>query len=282
MAENPSSDDWASARGEKWLAQLAGMEAMLAPVDEPLIRVLRLEAPLRIADVACGGGGTTLTIAQRAPQGSAVHGFDISPALIEHARTRVDPDADPISFACRNVATEPPPEPPYARLSSRFGVMFFDDPAAAFGNLTRWLAPRGRFAFAVWGHPAENPWASSLRQTLAEVIDLPHPDPEAPGPFRYAGADRLLELLDAAGFVELEVEDWRGALAIGGGLPASQAAELALAAFGVAEHLADADDAAREDVRRRLTARYTQHLRDGAVYLDAHVHLCTGARPGPA
>jgi SAM-dependent methyltransferase len=65
-------------------------------------------------------------------------------------------------------------EEPYDQLVSRFGIMFFDDPLAAFANLTRWLAPGGRFAFTVWCHPAENPWMTSVRQ-VAEIIDLPLP-----------------------------------------------------------------------------------------------------------
>jgi SAM-dependent methyltransferase len=98
--------------------------------------------------------------------------------------------------------------------------MFFDDPPAAFASLVRWLVPSGRFTFAVWGHPAENPWMTSVREVAAEVIDVPQPDPEAPGLFRYAEADKLLTLLDRAGFGELDMADWRGALLIGGGLRA--------------------------------------------------------------
>jgi SAM-dependent methyltransferase len=109
--------------------------------------------------------------------------------------------------------------------------MFFDDPPAAFVNLARWLAPVGRFAFAVWGRPAENPWMTSVRQAVAEIIDMPPPEPEAPGPFRYAEADKLLTLLNRAGFGELDVSDWRGALPIGGGLPAAEAASFALASL---------------------------------------------------
>lgn len=70
------------------------------------------------------------------------------------------------------------------RLVSRFGIMFFDDALAAFSNLVRWLAFGGRFAFAVWGHPAENPWMTTVRQVVAEIVDLPKPAAEAPGPFR--------------------------------------------------------------------------------------------------
>ncbi|MBA3539940.1 MAG: class I SAM-dependent methyltransferase [Deltaproteobacteria bacterium] len=279
-AEPTASSSWAASRGERWRDHVVRMEAMLGPVDEPLIGALQLAAPCRIADLGCGGGGTTLELLRRAPPGSVVHGFDISPALVEAARARVPPDAPGIAFAVADVAAVPPPAAPYDRLTSRFGVMFYDDPAAAFAKLAHWLTPGGRFAFAVWGRPADNPWHTMLREVVAEIIAVPPPDPDAPGPFRYADADRLLALLDRSALGELAVRDWRGALQIGGGLPAAEAAQFALAAFSVAELLAEAGAAAFDAVRRALTARFAQHEADGVVRLDACVHIVTGARPG--
>jgi SAM-dependent methyltransferase len=281
MNENPRATEWAAARGEKWRAQLAGMEAMLTPVDEPLIRALNLDAPCRIVDIGCGGGGTTLEILRRAPAGSVVHGFDLSGALIEVARTRKPSDERAIVFEIADMATASAPEEPYDRLLSRFGIMFFDDPPAAFANLVRWLAPGGRFAFAVWGPTADNPWMTSVRQVVAEIIDLPPPDPEAPGPFRYAKADKLLTLLDRAGFGEFNVRDWRGVLPIGGGLPAAEAANFAIASFAsFGELLAEAGNEAVDAARRSLTARLLRHQQDGAVRMDACIHIVTGRRLG--
>ncbi len=276
MKENPAASDWAAARGEKWLAQLDGMEAMLTPVDEPLLAALQLDAPLRIADIGCGGGGTTRAILRLAQAGSAMHGFDISPALIEAARARAT-DAGAIAFTLADVGTAPAPEEPYDRLVSRFGIMFYGDPPAAFARLARWLRPGGRFAFAVWGPPFDNPWMSSLREVAAEVIDVPPPDPDAPGPFRYAGADKLLGLLGGAGFGDLDMRDWRGTLPIGGGLPPGEAADFALRSFSVGELLADAGDAPLAAVRQSLTARFSRHLEAGVVRMGARVHIVTGA-----
>jgi SAM-dependent methyltransferase len=281
MNENPAASDWAAARGEKWRAQLAGMEAMLTPVDEPLIRALHLHVPYRIADIGCGGGGTTLEILRRAPAGSVVHGFDISPALIDLARSRKQSDERAIAFEIADMATATAPEEPYDRLASRFGIMFFDDPPADFANLVRWLAPGGRFAFAVWGRLAENPWMTTVREVAAEIIDMPPPEPEAPGPFRYAEADKLLALLKRAGFGELEVGDWRRALPIGGGLLAAEAANFALASFSsFGELLAEAGDEALKDARQSLTERFSRHQREGIVRMDACVHIFTGTRLG--
>ncbi|MGB3969511.1 MAG: class I SAM-dependent methyltransferase, partial [Planctomycetota bacterium] len=199
MTENPSAADWASARGDKWLAHLAGMEATLQPVDAPLLRALRLDAPCRIADLGCGGGRTTRELLRRAPAGSSVHGFDISPALVAVARAADASSA--IRFDTADVATAV--HGPFDRLASRFGVMFFDDPPAAFANLRRWLASGGRFAFAVWGPTGDNPWMTTVRDTVAGFVDVPPPDPDAPGPFRYAKVDTLLGHLRHAGFADL-------------------------------------------------------------------------------
>ena len=273
-----AGSDWVAARGEKWRAQLSGMEAMLAPVDEPLIRALHLDAPCRIADLGCGGGGTALEILRQAPGGSVVHGFDISPALVELARERTRPDERHVAFEIADVATAKP-EKPYDRLVSRFGVMFFDDPRDAFANLVRWLAPGGPFAFAVWGRPSDNPWMTSVREVVADIIDMPPPDPGAPGPFRYGEADDLLALLEQAGSGELDSSSWRGALPIGGGLPAAEAAHFALASFSsFGELLAKAGDDALNEARRSLTARFSRHEQDNAVRMDACVHIVTGTR----
>ena len=282
MNQNPTATDWTGARGEKWRAQSAGMEATLTPIDEPLIRALNLDAPCSIADIGCGGGRTTLEILRRAPAGSVVHGFDISPFLVDLARSRKPSDEPAIAFEIADMATATPPQGPppqglYDRLVSRLGIMFFDDPPAAFANLARWLAPGGRFAFAVWGPPAENPWMTSVRQVVAEIIDLPPFDPQAPGPFRYGEAGTLLTLLDRAGFGDLDVSDWREALPIGGGLPAAEAADFALASISsFGELLAEAGNDALSDAHQLLTARFFRHQQDGAVQMDACVHIVTG------
>ena len=176
------------------------------------------------------------------------------------------------------MATAPAPQQRYDRIASRFGIMFFDDPAAAFANMVRWLAPGGRFAFAVWGRPADNPWMSCVRNVTAEHLDLPPLDQQAPGPFRYGDAGTLLALLEAAGFCDVAVRDWRGLLPIGGKLSAPEAASFALAAFVTfGELLAAAGNATFDDAHRVLTARFAEHEKDGAVRMDACVHIITGA-----
>jgi SAM-dependent methyltransferase len=279
MHESRFDAEWTADRGEKWRGQLERMEAMLAPVDEPLIRALRLDGPCRIAEAGCGGGTTSMELLRRAPAGSVIHGFDISPALIEGARGRGRVPGV-LEYEVADMATAAPPTGGYDRLVSRFGVMFFADPPAAFRNLLGWLAPAGRFAFAVWGRLEDNPWMSIVRESVGGIIELPPPESDAPGPFRYGDVSSLMHLLDDAGYGDLDVSDWSGMLPIGGAVGAEEAASFALASFSnFAEALCEAGDRAHREAREILAQRLSLYERDGAVRMEARVWIATGAAP---
>jgi SAM-dependent methyltransferase len=273
---NDTIADWAAARSDKWRRQLAGMEAMLAPIDEPLIAALALDTASRIADVGCGGGATTCEVLRRAPAGSVAHGFDLSPALIEVARRRRAGTAA-IRFEVADMESAAPPDGPYERLVSRLGIMFFNEPPTAFTNLHRWLLPGGRFAFAVWGPADDNEWLMVTRETVAAFVDLPPIDPTAPGPFRYAGGEPLLSLLERGGFVQVRMSDWHGRLPIGGALSPADAAQFALASFSsFAERLSAAGGDALDKARHALTLRFARYEQHGAVLMGGRVHIVSG------
>ncbi|HEX3771854.1 MAG TPA: class I SAM-dependent methyltransferase [Polyangiaceae bacterium] len=277
LNENTTGYDWTATRGARWAAQVAGMEATLAPVEAPLLEALRLDARYRIADIGSGGGATTFDVARAAPAGSVVHGYDISPVLVAAARARIG-SATGVAFLEANTATSTPAAP-YDRLVSRFGIMFFDDAPAAFANLARWLVPGGRFAFAAWGPTAENPWRVILREVVSAFVEIPTPKPDDPGPFRYGDAEKFLAILRGAGFRDVEAHEWRGALPIGGALSAPDAARFALAAFSsLDELLAKSGAEALQGAQRALTERFAKHEVGGAVKLDAFVRVFTGAR----
>src|SRR5579864_3679025 len=169
------------------------------------------------------------------------------------------------------------PEILYDRVVSRFGIMFFRDPYRAFSNMNAWLAPNGRFAFATWDHPAENPWLFRVREVVAKHVDVPAPGQDEPGPFRYGNVDTLIKLLERAGFAGLEVRNWKGRFSIGGELLPEEAANFALASFSsFGELLAQAGPEVTNEARRALTTKFSDHLENGAVRLDASVHIVTG------
>ncbi|MEM9691351.1 MAG: class I SAM-dependent methyltransferase [Myxococcota bacterium] len=265
---------WGAERGRRWLDYLPQLEAMLAPVDKPLLAALQLDQPYRIADIGSGGGATSRAAFEAAPSGSEVYGFDLSPDLVAHAKAGAPAG---VAFTQADVAQAEIPAPPFDRLMSRFGVMFFDDPPAAFSRLRSWLAPEGRLAFAVWGPPGENPWFTTVCDAVGEVTELLPPEPDSPGPFRYGDPDSLPALLREAGFDQVEVRDWQGTLQLGGGFPASQAAEFALGAFSkFRDLLHGAGPEAVASAHHLLQARLAPFERAGTVELAAQVHLVVG------
>ncbi|MEL7128094.1 MAG: class I SAM-dependent methyltransferase [Pseudomonadota bacterium] len=275
MTEQPKGFDWSGAHGEAWRANLRPMEAMLSAVNDPLIDALDLDRPMRVADIGCGGGGLTSALADRAPIGSTIHGTDISPALIEHAQSLDKPKDRTLSFEIADMQTATTAEP-FDRLTSRFGVMFFSDPALAFANIVRWLSPGGKLVFAVWGPPDSNPWMTLVRDTVSAFIETPRPDPEGPGPFRYADPTQLVQLLGEAGLDQIDVQQWQGSLKVGGGLSAGDAAAFALRAFSIAKPLIEEPASVSERALDALATAFSTHLTDGAVDMPACVHLVSG------
>ena len=278
MVANVAAAEWSGERGEAWRDSMGPLEAMLAPVNMPLIEALDLDAPYRIADIGCGGGETSIALARNAYPGSAVEGFDISPALIDAAKAKEAYGQVPIHF---NVADAEQPLGDTAlfdRLTSRFGIMFFPNQETACSNLANWLKPGGRFAFAVWGPAPDNPWMSSIRDVLKDHIVIPTPEPGAPGPFRYADADEFGSLLQSSGFSDVKSQSWKEQLSLGGGLAADAAADFALSAFSIGQLLNQSDQLTAQAARLDLASLFSEHVTDGDVRMDAHVHIVTGTR----
>lgn len=225
-----TSSDWNGPRGERWGEHLERMEQTLEPFDAPLVKALELDRSLRVADLACGGGGTTRAIARAAVPGSEVWGFDCSERLIHLAQQRSS--GQERGYAVADLERSPLPAIPFDRLSSRFGTMFFDEPADAFRRLRGWLAPEGKLAFMVWGALEANPWLGLVRDVVERFVTLPDVEPEGPGPMRYAVEGSLEGLLREAGFRGVEGVSWSTRVRIGGGLEPQAAAHFALSSFG--------------------------------------------------
>ena len=279
MSAHPTAHDWLTTRGDRWATHVDGLEATLAPVDAAIVDALRLDGAARIAEVGAGGGGTARHVRAHAPAGAAVDAFDLVPALVALAQRRAG-DTPGLAFHAADASTHAAPGR-YDRVYSRFGVMFFDEPEAAFANLAGWLSPGGRAVFAVWASPDENPGISVAREVVASVVPPPRVDGDAPGPYRYADASRLVALLEGAGLTHVEVHTWRGTLPVGGGVGPVEAARFALGALSnFGEQLAAAGPEAAATALRRLIPRYAAALDDGQVRLGAAVHVVTGTKAG--
>ncbi len=153
---------------------------------------------------------------------------------------------------------------PYDRLVSRFGSMFFSDPYAAFANLHRMLKPGGRIDLAIWAAPRDNPWMMELMGVARAHVDIPSPDPRAPGPFAFADLDYVRDILAQAGFSAPEVEAYQGEQAIGGpGALPEDSADFALTSMATGRALAEAGPEVLAAARDDLLALFTRNYRDG-------------------
>jgi SAM-dependent methyltransferase len=272
MSGEIEASEWAGAMGDKWLANLDGFEGMIASIGAALMAKADFAPGERVVDIGCGGGATTVEIGKAVgPQGEAL-GIDVSDSLLATARQRAA-GAGNVRFLTGDAATITLDGAPRDRLFSRFGIMFFNDFAAAFANLRKMLRPGGRADFSAWAPASENGWIVDMQAILGNHVELPVPAPNAPGPFALKDADFARPLLEGAGFSSVEFDLWRGEQLVGGsGAGPEQAADFVLHAMSFGEALKD-KPAALDQVRGELVALFAAHYRDGAVRMPAGAWL---------
>ena len=227
----PNADQvayWNGPAGQRWTNRQASQDLLLAPVTEILIERAKVKAGERIVDIGCGCGSTTIALAQRTGPTGQVLGIDISAPMLARAR-QIAPPGLPVEFVLADATVYPFEPASRDLLASRFGVMFFAEPALSFANLRRALRPLGRLAFACWREPRDNPWMMApLQAVYKHVPKLPQPGPEDPGPFAFSSEQRVHRILGEAGFSGIAMEPHRLALDIATGRGLDAAVEAAL------------------------------------------------------
>jgi SAM-dependent methyltransferase len=191
---------WNGDDGEFWVAHQDRLDRTLFSVLQPLLDFAAPRPGTTVIDVGCGCGATTIEIARAVGPAGRVVGIDISSSMLALAAERLRPFAN---ATCRlgDAATLPLNDLGADLMVSRFGVMFFGDPSAAFANMRTALAEGGRLRFACWRPIGENPWLQiPLHAVYEHVPRLPKPDPEEPGPFAFGDTARVTRILEAAGF----------------------------------------------------------------------------------
>jgi SAM-dependent methyltransferase len=214
---------WNGAGGAHWVAQQERTDRVMAEIAALALARADARPGEVVIDVGCGCGATTIGLAKAVQPGGRVVALDVSAPMLDRARERMAAAAN-VEFMLADAATHPFVDTAADLLFSRFGVMFFGDPTAAFANLRRALKPGARVVFACWREPAANPWMMvPLAAAYEHVPRLPKPGPEDPGPFSFGDAARVERILTDAGYVgpSFEPVDLAMDLAIGGGLDAA-------------------------------------------------------------
>jgi SAM-dependent methyltransferase len=248
-------DYWNGPTGERWAKYQSEMDRNLADSADAVLRLANARPGERVLDIGCGAGVTSLMLAEAVGASGQVTGVDVSQPMLALARSRTR--ARNIEFIEADAALYPF-RPEFDLIFSRFGVMFFADPIAAFANIRKGAERGARLAFICWRAVKENEWAS-LPYSVAKPLlpEQPLADPSAPGPFAFADAGRLRTILETAGFSDIGIEKFAGAMNLGSepGHAAFQATSL----MGpTARALRNADEATRYRVMDAITQALTE------------------------
>jgi SAM-dependent methyltransferase len=177
-------------------------ERLTSEVTPILIGTLAPESGEKILDIGSGGGRAAIAAAEFVGGSGTVVGLDLSQGLTRLARERAEATgAANVRFVVGDAQTDRVDGGPFDAALSQFGVMFFDDPLAAFANIGGQLRPGGRIAFACWQPREANPWF--VFDAVAEFVPTPEPPVAGvvpPGPFALGDAARTTDLLRRAGF----------------------------------------------------------------------------------
>lgn len=208
---------WNGRGGETWVARQAHTDTTLAPVTDALLAFAAPRTGDRVVDIGCGCGAPTLDLARAVGPTGRVVGFDISaPMLAEGDRRAREGGATHVDWRHADPATAALDA--YDLLVSAFGVMFFGDPVAAFGNMRRSAAPGARMALVCWRSLAENPWMEVPMAAVARHLPpRPKSPPNAPGMFAFADPEHVTAVLTSAGWAPPRFEKLDASLDIAAG-----------------------------------------------------------------
>ncbi len=198
---------WNDVMGKSWAMLHERLDRQIRPFGHAAMEKAGLSAGQKVLDIGCGCGETTFDLAGRVAPGE-VTGLDVSAMLLEIAKADAEAKGlANVAFSQADAQVHDFTGAGFDVLFSRFGVMFFDDPQAAFANLRTALKPGGRLAFCCWRGPQENLYLSLAMRSVSHLLPpLPSADPLAPGPMAFADPDRLNHILAGAGFTDIRIE----------------------------------------------------------------------------
>ncbi|GGF36222.1 methyltransferase [Marmoricola endophyticus] len=271
-------EEWAGDRVSRWLAQASELERQLAPVSQVLLEATALQPGEQVLDVGCGTGPTTRQAAAAVGTTGAVTGIDVAAEMLEAAAQAPPTEgAAPVEWTCADVVTWQGPSAAYDVVLSRFGVMFFADPAAAMRTLADVTRPGGRLAFAVWGPRSssalfEAPYQAARSALAAEGYDVPSESPADAGSYSWSDEEYVVPLLAGAGWRDVAVAPRELVLPVAGGDP--EAASRAALDFGPTRVLLDG----RSQRERDLVQGAVREVFAGAVDAEGRAHLPASVR----
>jgi SAM-dependent methyltransferase len=267
QANEAQAQRWNSQAGHNWVEQNALLDRLLEPLEQPLVDAVREHGARDVLDVGCGGGATTFAVARSLGRQGRCTGVDLSTPLIELARRRAaEMRIENAEFILADAQQQAFPPGGFDAVISRFGVMFFDDPVAAFANLRRAARPDAALACIAWRGTEDNPFMTAAERAAAPLLpEAPPRDPAAPGQFAFADAERVRGLLSAAGWRDVDLQPLDVACALSAGDLETYATHVGPVSLALPDLEPDHRRAVIEAVRRG----FAPYLTDGVARFTA-------------
>ncbi|WP_405363536.1 methyltransferase domain-containing protein [Kitasatospora sp. NBC_00085] len=285
LVNSQQFEAWNGEEGRHWSDHDDRWNAVNEGFNPLLLGAAAIDPQERVLDVGCGAGQTT-RLAARAAAGGSVLGLDLSGPMLARARALAAEEClERIAFEQGDAQVHPLPTAGFDVAISRFGIMFFEDPVAAFGNIARALRPGGRIAFVCMADPARTDWVHVF-EAVRSTLPLPPQDgstPSGPGMFSLADPTVIRQVLGAATFTDVRIEPVEAPGRFGRNI--EDAADHLLGS-GPVRHLANLLDPAGSDertgasrMRAALTTALAGYEQSTGVHLRTAAWLVTATRP---
>jgi SAM-dependent methyltransferase len=284
MSNTLQKEMWNGRAGESWVRHNSLLEQLLAEPGRECMNLLPRTPAMQILDVGCGCGNQTLELAARLDASSTVIGVDISEPMLGLARELKAANDNALSaevqFALGDASEPLFDEASFDAIYSRFGVMFFDEPVAAFSALRNSLKPRGKLGFVCWREPKLNPFFNAPMEAALTVLPAPAPSaPGAPGPFGLADDNVIQTTLRLAGFKDVSVAPLNLTLSVGAETPFDAVFEELIQIGPAAALIAQSNPSLKEKAREAVYNRLSDFYASGqGVSFDANFWLVTARK----
>lgn len=279
-ANADQQDFWTREAGPKWVKFQDSMDTQLQPILDGVLSRAALRSGDRVLDIGCGTGASTLQAAALVGADGHVMGLDISETMLRIGAQNAK-GMETASFVLADAAVHAFEPDSFDHLISRFGVMFFADPVAAFANMVKAMKPGGKLTFGSWGQIPNNPFFKWPAGIAREVLgEMPKPDPDEPGPFAFRDPERVIGILSDAGFEQASCEVVSTHLTPAGTLQDFADLVLEIGTINSAIRYFDADEAQKARLHAGIMETFAKCVQDDdKLLIPAEINYFTATAP---
>jgi SAM-dependent methyltransferase len=279
IANTAQHQYWNTVAGPRWVGLAGFVERRIAVVNDLLLTRSGVVANESVLEIGCGTGAATVPFAEAVGPRGRVVGVDISEPMLTGARQRVaESGLGNITLLQADAQVHPFEPEQFDLITSRFGVMFFADPFAAFGNLLPAARKGGRLCFVCWAPlEANKHWLIPYEVALRHLGPPAPQPPRAPGPMAFSDPEYVRSFLETAGFANIAID--RETPLIAGSTPEEEAEHACI--MGPSGRLIDEkkpDEALRETIRREMAEAFAAYAQGREMLLPSTVFVVTARR----